>query len=174
MIIINLSCSGYMIEINGEQISIVGLNTRYRKVRRQCTLIAYDRYISVSALIKICNGLTVGLRIQGILKAEKQKNILMRNRRTKKQNVVCVQCCIIQLDAFYIHALNFHHHSSFPKIFFFFLKSDLQTDCLIPVKDVQLNPQINKINPNSPSLSQAPLVSIGQLMLWHSQSQVAY
>lgn len=31
MIIINLSCSGYVVKVNGEQVSVVGLNTKYGK-----------------------------------------------------------------------------------------------------------------------------------------------
>lgn len=48
MIIINLSCSGYMIEINGEQISVVGLTQKYSKVRKQHILNTHNTNTSMS------------------------------------------------------------------------------------------------------------------------------
>lgn len=48
MIIINLSCSGYMIEINGEQISVVSLTQKYSKVRKQHILNTHNTNTSVS------------------------------------------------------------------------------------------------------------------------------
>lgn len=53
MIIVNLSCSGYVVEVNGEQVSVVGLNTEVQHGKNTM------HPKSVSALIKLSNGLTL-------------------------------------------------------------------------------------------------------------------
>jgi len=89
MIIINLSCSGYMIEIYGEQVSVVGLNTKIQSGKKTTRL----NYTQHKHFLVSSNRNVQWFKIMmEKLKTKNQKNIQMRNWRTKKQHAACIQC----------------------------------------------------------------------------------
>lgn len=149
MIIINLSGSGYMIEINGKQVSVVGLNTKIQEGKKTTHLnhTQHGRFCGSSN--QNVQWLNIMMENLGLIKDKK-----IEKYSYEKQEDQETKCCFHAVllyfaleDASYFHVLNPHLFLSFSSFI------PLWIDFSIPAKGVQLSPQINKDTLSSHILS---------------------
>lgn len=113
MIIINLSCSGHVIEINGEQVSVVGLNTKIQYGKKTMHLnYTQHKHFCVSSH-QDAQWFNIMMENLGLIKGKK-----IEKYSDEKQEDQETKCCLHSVllyfalqDASYFHVLNPHLRS---------------------------------------------------------------